>query len=430
MKNLFRVCDYIKISSADDCVEELKRMSIHFEMAPKDVHYWVKQAKGESGKLFNQLLSGKELSVEDNCLTIELSKELAENDDEKCHLVEALFGTAGCAKDCLPIPNRYYDYIDIAIRVVPGSASWVPSGRTIVVHFSTEVSVLNRIERPSRRELENGISCDSVGAQSCFQIVRELIENPDGVEYFRAARKGYVILKSNDEKILLRKFYLKYRSKFQLEEQALLEFARIFIPSMESALKAALGDSQRYKYQRKPYNYFPVYCSSCYYIERNTYFDCGTDYVKSTRSLISAFQKCIEKIESTLQKRPSNFRKTVISCSRNPVLPRSCHHQEKESVPEKQKYHFAIENGFVDLQLDDYDIAYGDSLQQMKEELQTRIKKLQLCADIVELELGCDKNKPLCDVMAEMAFRKIWIDPISYTGQDAGDYRSFALTLV
>lgn len=393
MKELFQINDYIRIASA--CYEkEFRDKRIHFEMPSRDVQFWYQHRDSHQADVFRRLLSGETLTVESNRLTVEFPKELAGNVEEIEKMVAAVFGHEGVEHGVLPVPECFIRSYHLNVQVIPDTACYTISGRCVTVLFTTKVCYEQCCSCLSQRELEQGILCNYLANENTFRIIREVILNPDGIEFIithstLGAGVRYLISNSTEEHVLRRKFKLMYDHCFGVSESKLLDMIGDFKEKHRT-----------YHYSRSPYIYQPSMNRSGYRID---------DFMDSESSV----QDCVEyytALENTLEEYIS--------------LMTSCQGVEYEEFEKEIPY------GLVTLFIDGRDVG-SPNFQNMKGELQSRINNYRRILQFLleDLRLDSKSRRPLRDFLMDVSFRKVLLDPISYTDDD-GVFRAFALSLV
>jgi len=229
MKDIFTVQDYIKIATKD-YEGEFRSKTLHFERPTGDPRFWDANSRSDDADKFRRVLSGEKLHVKNNRITVELPKELVGDSAEIQRMVDTVFCTESVVKGVLNLYFKLWEHYGMFVQIVAGSARWSAEGFCAHVYFETNVSFTGSFSRFTKKELKSGVKIKSFDTRARAQAMFEILMNPDGVEYFRGGSDYYLFLKSSDEDVQRRKFYLMSRDMFDFSELELLELVQLFAP--------------------------------------------------------------------------------------------------------------------------------------------------------------------------------------------------------
>lgn len=385
MKELFQIKDYIRISSTD-YLAEFKDKLIHFEKPSRDVKYWSRNCHSHDADIFRKFLDGVNLQIHSNELTVELPKELVGQIDDAEKMVQFI-----------PLPQKILDCYKITVQVVPDSVRWKAEGRCIKIQFSTQVSLDSPITRFEEKELRRGVWCCATNA---LKVVREIMLDPDNVEYFSAAHDSYLIRKSMDESVQRRKFYLMYHDYARPTERGLESVAKNFSSGIvfPEEMDFPLG-GKGYRFEKHPYSYSPYVRFSGYRIDAYGSFKSGEDARLYLQSLEVALRMSLDAVDA---------------------------HQEG-----RLDLQFEIHEGTFTFFVDERELKTS-KIAELKKELRFRAENIRSILEFLTKELEVEKTpeKSMEEILLDYIFYKIWLDPLSYTDDSVGPFRKYALQLV
>lgn len=437
MKELFQLRDYIKINSSD-FKKEIAIQSLRFEKPSYDFRYWEKNIKTKDADLFKKWFEGKTLRIDSNELTVEFSKELAGNSDEKIRLYEYIFSDDGIKNHVLPLPKDIYDLINIDVQIVPGSATYNFKGRTIVIRFSTLIKIHGNYTAKAKYDLKQGISCTNTRDFDSFSAIYQVLSNSDGIEFFDGENGRYVIEKSMDEDICRRKFQLMYRSALEVTLPNLLRIAYIFAPGY-APKKASnfLSEKTRNAFGFINHDFDAGFIGfhffgeprprhSFFRAEKYSYFDfkvhpqtfTAKEYASNLKKLGEYFDKCeievakaIEDTNGLIETKDPRFG-TVL---------------ETKKLTSNRKITFGDDSCYAILLLSKHD--FHDNGSQMLEEIRSMNQIIHGVQKFLEKEIvpSADSHG---DFISEYAFKKITLDPILYSDDAAWEFSRYAKTLI